>query len=275
MANVFRNRQGRRSGPPRIVPKSKLFNRNSYFRLPIWRDQGTPWTPYQISTEGWWDASDASTITESGGAVSQWDDKSGNDRHAAQGSGAQQPSYGGSTLNGLDLITFDGVSNRKLEVGGPAMTARDYFMVFNHNGGATFVNNDAVLSAPSLGVSIVGNAGSSVMRANTPAFGAAFRSAQWYVDGSAGSLWEQDIAALADFKTYVIDGQDVSASATDWLIGGAGSGIQSWDGDIAEMIVIATDTSTGDRQKIEGYLSWKWGLEANLVSGHPYKDARP
>ncbi len=229
------------------------------------------WTPAEITTEGWWDAADESTITESGGDVSQWDDKSGNDRHAAQGSGSQQPSYGVGTLNGLNLVTFDGVSNRKLEVGGPAMTARDYFMVFNSDAGATFINDDVILFSSSLGVSMKGGQTTSFMEANTPTFGGAYRLAQWYLDGSAGSLWRQDLAALVDFKTYSIDGQDVSFAATDWLIGGASSGIQSWCGNIAEMIVIATDTSTADRQKIEGYLSWKWGLQGSLPIDHPYK----
>ena len=33
----------------------------------------------------WLDASDSSTITEVSGAVSQWDDKSGNGNHVSQG----------------------------------------------------------------------------------------------------------------------------------------------------------------------------------------------
>ena len=30
-----------------------------------------------------------------------------------------------------------------------------------------------------------------------------------------------------------------------------------------------------DRQKIEGYLAWKWGLQTSLPVGHPYKSAAP
>ena len=51
------------------------------------------WTPAKITTTLWLDAADSSTITESGGAVSQWDDKSGNDRHATQGTAGNRPSY--------------------------------------------------------------------------------------------------------------------------------------------------------------------------------------
>ena len=45
----------------------------------------------------WYDPSDAATITESGGAVSQVDDKSGNDYHATQATGASQPTTGTRT----------------------------------------------------------------------------------------------------------------------------------------------------------------------------------
>jgi hypothetical protein len=33
--------------------------------------------------------------------------------------------------------------------------------------------------------------------------------------------------------------------------------------------------TTTNRQLMEGYLAWKWGLQANLPSGHPYKSAAP
>ena len=33
--------------------------------------------------------------------------------------------------------------------------------------------------------------------------------------------------------------------------------------------------SIEDRQKLEGYLAWKWGLQASLPSDHPYKSAAP
>jgi len=51
----------------------------------------------------------------------------------------------------------------------------------------------------------------------------------------------------------------------------------NWVGGVSEVIVLqgtpATDTAT--RQKIEGYLAWKWGLVANLPANHPYKTQAP
>ena len=47
------------------------------------------------------------------------------------------------------------------------------------------------------------------------------------------------------------------------------------DCDAAEIILFNVVLSTTNIQKIEGYLAWKWGLQANLPSGHPYKSAGP
>ena len=62
--------------------------------------------PIQYQASLWLDAFDSNTITESGGLVSQWSDKSGNGNHAVQASGTRQPVYDGSTK-----ITFDGVDD--------------------------------------------------------------------------------------------------------------------------------------------------------------------
>lgn len=57
---------------------------------------------------GWWDASDAGSITSSSGAVSQWNDKSGQGNHAAQANASEKPTTGSTTQNGLNVLSFDG-----------------------------------------------------------------------------------------------------------------------------------------------------------------------
>ena len=60
----------------------------------------------------WFDAADTSTITASGGFVSQWNDKSGNGRNASQGTASLQPETGIDTQNGLNVITFRTLQRR-------------------------------------------------------------------------------------------------------------------------------------------------------------------
>lgn len=57
---------------------------------------------------GWWDASDAATITAVGGAVSQWNDKSGSNYHVTQSTAGNKPTTGTRTINGLNTLDFDG-----------------------------------------------------------------------------------------------------------------------------------------------------------------------
>lgn len=56
----------------------------------------------------WFDSSDSSTITEVLGDVSQWDDKSGQGNNVEQGTGSLQPRTGDDTINGKNVLTFDG-----------------------------------------------------------------------------------------------------------------------------------------------------------------------
>jgi hypothetical protein len=45
--------------------------------------------------------------------------------------------------------------------------------------------------------------------------------------------------------------------------------------DLAEAIFGNTELTTDIRQRMEGYILWRRGLEGNLPVGHPYKDAPP
>ena len=63
--------------------------------------QAAAWTPAALgsSLAVWLDASDATTLTTSGGLVSEWRDKSGNARHAVQTSPNSQPTFTGSAVS--------------------------------------------------------------------------------------------------------------------------------------------------------------------------------
>jgi len=58
----------------------------------------------------WLDASDASSVTTVSGAASQWNDKSGNARHATQTTANNRPAYNG-VIGGKAALTFDGTND--------------------------------------------------------------------------------------------------------------------------------------------------------------------
>jgi hypothetical protein len=45
--------------------------------------------------------------------------------------------------------------------------------------------------------------------------------------------------------------------------------------EIAEVIMINRFVTSAERQKLEGYLAWKWGLQNSLPTTHPYYKFRP
>lgn len=89
-------------------PRNRLLNRDP--RNPKVSTAVSSWlnfNPLVVSDlGGWFDASDTATITESGGAVSQWNDKSGNGRNLTQGTAARQPVTGTTTRNSRNVVVF-------------------------------------------------------------------------------------------------------------------------------------------------------------------------
>jgi len=78
-------------------------------------------TPALLRPVAWYDAADTATITESGGFVSQWNDKSGNGYDVIQATGTNQPATNSRTQNNRNVIDFDG-SNDQLRTNGQVVS---------------------------------------------------------------------------------------------------------------------------------------------------------
>jgi hypothetical protein len=62
---------------------------------------------------------------------------------------------------------------------------------------------------------------------------------------------------------------------TSIVIGNFNSSNRRYLGHIAEMFFVGGAITTANREAVEGYLAWKWGLVQNLPSDHPFKNAPP
>jgi hypothetical protein len=49
----------------------------------------------------------------------------------------------------------------------------------------------------------------------------------------------------------------------------------AFNGFFHEVIVYNTELTVAQRQSVEGYLAWKWGLQNELPIGHPYLSSAP
>jgi hypothetical protein len=48
-----------------------------------------------------------------------------------------------------------------------------------------------------------------------------------------------------------------------------------FNGTMHEIVVLNQQPTTAIRQQVEGYLAWKWGIQANLPASHPFRNAPP
>jgi hypothetical protein len=253
--------------------------------------------PSDIETALWLDAADASTITESGGAVSQWNDKSGNNFNASQGTSAERPTYVTNAVGNKNALLFDGVDdfvvvahnnllNMQLD---PSAVFCVYkqdvsgtgFRLFQKDDGAgTFA--DSLFGSPQNFTSVAGAFGDSYSPAYTPG-DVAIQSFTW--DGSLITNWLDGTLATPGtvFNGTIVGGSidptNTPAANTDDLYiakrNNPGFSEGNFQGYICEIIFSNLNLSTIERQKVEGYLAHKWGLTANLPADHPYKTVEP
>ncbi len=241
-------------------------------------DSSTPWTPEDISTAAWYDASDAETITEGTGAVSQWDDKSDSVRHATQTTSASRPVSGIKTIGGKNVIDFNAANNQFLNMPAFDLIGKEVWCVF-------FID-DYATSASQLLLGAGGNVQIGVNSANTklrlwaatnPYSADTVSTATVPVATPTLGGW----LAHADTKKFSING--VLETTTDTYTSPRtlsptyiGRGQYAYmDGAIGEIVVTDGALSPQDRQKMEGYLAHKWSLAGNLPSEHPHKNQTP
>jgi surface protein len=245
----------------------------------------TPWTPTQLTTALWLDSSDTATLTLSGSLVTQWDDKSGNNRDATTTSG-NEPSLLTANLDGKDTIDFP---SKWFDL--PDFTLGYDATVFVLARRDTSSSYQAMLTLYS--------------PSNTCSFGELWGSSGYPTDYMYYGVPNEEIRGNTTLSngTYYFtsivrtDTGGGTGSISLWLDGASdntptsivlpSSGTFSdsligkdqyndyFDGAIAEIIVCDSALSTTNREKVEGYLAWKWGMEADLPSGHPYKSSPP
>lgn len=220
----------------------------------------------------WLDAADPSTLTLSGSSVIAWADKSGNGKNAT---GGVSPTYlnSGVVFDGTQYLDTSYTANPSAETVFAVATVtgstdtRNYFIIAptNLNGRGYTVNlTTGVYSIQWDKGGIASYTPTSGVQQNTR-----FLTSGTYT-GSAG--------------TTGLNGGNQSTSAS-FSFSGTGTtkigafplylSVTSWVGTINEIIIFNSVLSTLQRQQIEGYLAWKWGLRATLPETHTYKTILP
>jgi hypothetical protein len=70
-------------------------------------------------------------------------------------------------------------------------------------------------------------------------------------------------------------GSVLNLPTTSQIIGANASAGEVFSGNFYDVLVYSTALSTTQRQDVEGYLAWKWGIQATLPANHPYRNSAP
>jgi hypothetical protein len=246
------------------------------------------WTPAQISTIAWYDADDAGTFSFGTGVnISQWNDKSGNGNHVVQATSGSQPDYDTTnTINGLPVVTFDGIDDRmdKSSLSGwPANngTAVTVMAVWRHTsnaGNRAFFDISTGSLTNTTGLFHHANSFQLILRATGTA-NQAVSGINAFVEDVP---FQYACTVKSDNREIFINGtangadtnNNGTSAYTNLRIGTLFQDVFPMEGQLGEMVVFSGNDDT-TRQLVEGYLAWKWGLEGNLPGGHPYENAPP
>ena len=254
--------------------------------LGILASSANSFSPKSIAgLKAWYDAADTSSISVSGTAVTQWNDKSGNAYNITQGTAARRPISGVNTQNSKNVVSFDG--NDVLQ----AATASDWTFMHNSTGCtiffAAFFNTSAVEQSMLITSSTTAQAGIGVYRQSTDTlYGEVLRAVGGTLVSSFGSgtltdnsakyasmIFDNTAAGAGNRLRYKVNGgSDLTGNTYTGTVSTnnpqnplymgsydtAGSG--GFNGNICEVIIYSGQLASDDITKINTYLAAKWAI---------------
>ena len=223
------------------------------------------------------------TASTAGGAVQQWNDQSGNNKHAIQLTAGLKPTWQTNIFNGLPAIRFDGNDDGILSAALTTSSTVTFFAVVRVS--ALSKTNPGILqgSPTGLGYSVNPPDKSIGMWVNT----ATQRIWGRGIQTSTAQRNITQVTALATNTAYITcnryDGANINQyvnntisgtitydgtlrSWTDVAIGTQGT--ETWNGDIAEIIVYKKSLNDAQRHIVDNYLSAKYNIA--LASNNKY-----
>lgn len=225
----------------------------------------------------WWDASNAWSITEAGGAVSQWNDLSGNGHHLTHATGGEQPTTNSMTQNGLNVLDFDGNDRLSRTTSVPLAADDDnytYFAVWNSNPGGFHqaiyeqgqLNNGQRSSILTQGTTVYGFTGHFNDRRVVPFTVDTYRVTGLRLasidDVATNNLIQTDngLEFTSTINTEV-GANNLNISTARVIVGAnAGGGGEFLNGQIAEVIVYDRTLTDSEHDMVVDYLNTKWDV---------------
>ena len=210
----------------------------------------------------WMDGADPAgtgVLPANGASITTWVDKSGNGKNATASAAA---TYSLSTKS----LVFTGAQYYTTPFT-TVPTTISVFLVINIGGGGYMDMMAGVLQVISTGynqlVTIPG--GSHVLNGATMASGTTLLYNFTFDSSASAAIYYN--GALTGTRNG-----STSYTGNGSIVIGSSDGVhETYTGTISEILIYNSVLSTTNRQKIEGYLAWKWGFASNLSASNPYK----
>lgn len=229
--------------------------------------QSSLWTPSEINTSRWLDASASNTIFF-GSGISQWSDKKGGGSFT-QSTASSQPALINNAVNGKSVVRFDGgdllTSSYSLtSVKTIAMIVKQSSLVNSFIGCVggqliTFKNDGLVCLRKSYDGSIAIDSTVSSLQYNIIIIQIEANNAILRVNGT-------QIGTDTSYNSFT--GNVEIGVGGDSLVSGL-------NGDIYQLILAETTFNSSILEKLEGYFAYSAALQNLLPSNHPYKTSAP
>lgn len=250
-----------------------------------------PPPPPQYDTLIWYDASDASTIiTDVGNNVLTWNDKGPYGNHLTQSTPADRPTYNTRTHNGLNVVNFgtEGQFVEKINLVLPESNMA-WYIVCQIDPGGVNSNTDSIISFYR---TVEDDDSWQLISWNGSEFRGSYTRSipdrQRLFYGNTNLIGEYqmfevmvDNTHLIDsiylngtFKGQVADRSIMNLNESEIRLFSNRTEIAFPVGAMAEVLCV-NSVQVDARQKVEGCLAWKWGIQSKLPIDHPYKNSPP
>jgi hypothetical protein len=252
--------------PLRLTMGSSSFSPFSIAGLGLWLDGSDRSTLFSDST--------GTTLANLGDTIGYWKDKSGSNRNYIQTTSSYRPNYSTS-----GSISFPTQSNTMVgDYSWTLSTGYSIFAVSKPLSATTYyrtlfraLNFDNIIAIPNASTALGYYSGSFRQFGSLTLDGTA--TALLYVSISTSYAYSASLNGTVSLSSAT--GTGTGEAKLFYSLGNnATPSSQPW-GTINEIIIYPSVLTLTQRQQVEGYLAWKWGLQGNLPANHPFSKFPP
>jgi hypothetical protein len=228
----------------------------------------------------------ATTLATAGGTVARWNDKSVSSNYVFQSTAGDRPTLSNiPSSNTYPAVYFSTSTVNLTSVSNNTQSgnlSRTMFLIQHVPSGAIFRSVATGTHAGNTPPSAFGfdnNVAASVLYAPY-VYTLADNTFSVLLNGTRCIYGYYDSAVSQigggyDFSVSNTKSTTLNTTATPWYLGrrpDGGGGTTSY---LSEVLLYNSALTTAQRQQVEGYLAWKWNIQATLPTSHPFKAVRP